>query len=280
MPTSDGGKIAGHYSRADLEGVILNALAAAGKDLDRLEPEDLAGIDEFHVRGRKATLELARDLAPDSGMQVLDAGCGLGGASRLLAKQYGCRVTGLDLSPDYCEVAASLTRRLGLDSLVDFRQGDATALPFPDCYFDIVWTQHASMNVADKTGLYREFWRVLKPGGRLAIYDVLAGTGGEVHFPVPWARDPSTSFLLTPQRLQEILGLTGFETLIWRDVTEDGRSWFRHQREKIRQEGLPPLGLQLLFGPDFKLMAQNQVLNLEQDRIALIQAVLKRPGDR
>jgi ubiquinone/menaquinone biosynthesis C-methylase UbiE len=270
-------KVNEHYAQQDLEAIILNALAAGGKDPDRLRIEDLAPIDEFHIRGRSATSELARDLTIDKNMRVLDVGCGLGGASRHLANEFGCHVTGIDLSAEYCRVAAGLTRRLGLDSLVSFQQGNAVALPFPDGSFDIVWTQHAAMNIPDKSGLYRELFRVLKPRGRLALYDILAGPGGEVHFPVPWAREPSISFLLTSQQLLDTLTAAGFEILIWRDATETGRSWFRSMRDKMRQAGLPAFGLQLLLGPEFRLMAHNQVLNLEEDRIALIEAVVRRP---
>lgn len=279
MSSSDAhfSKVGDHYAQRDLAAMITNALRAAGKDPERLQMEDLAPIDEFHVRGGNATREFARDLGLDRNMKVLDVGSGLGGALRHIAREFGCRGVGLDLSVDYCRVAASITRSLGLESLVSFQQGNALDLPFPDASFDVVWTQHASMNIADKSTLYREMWRVLRPGGRLALYDILAGPGGDVYFPVPWARDPSCSFLSTSQQLLDILAETGFEILIWRDVTEPGRSWFRRTQDKLHKNGSPPLGLHLLLGDDFRKMAHNQFLNLEEGRVTLVEAIMRRP---
>ena len=265
-----------HYTRADLGDVILAALEKADKDLTRLTPEDLAPIDQFHIRGRTATLELARAAGLHAAMHVLDVGSGVGGTSRCLAREFGCRVTGIDLTDEYCQAAAMLTARTGLAHLVDYRQGDATRLPFDDQAFDVVWTEHVAMNIPDKVRLYRELHRVLKPGGTLAIYDVLAGPSGPVLFPVPWARTPDTSFLATPEVLRTLLEDTGFTVADWSDTTEAARAWFLALAEKIRREGFPPLGFHLLLGPDFKAMAQNQGRNLEEGRIVLAQIVARK----
>jgi len=265
-----------HYTRADLGDVILAALENAGKDLTRLTPEDLAPIDQFHIRGRMATLELARAAGLHAAMHVLDVGSGVGGTSRCLAKAFGCRVTGIDLTDEYCQAAAMLTARTGLAHLVDYRQGDATRLPFDDQAFDAVWTEHVAMNIPDKARLYREMHRVLKPGGTLAVYDVLAGPSGPVLFPVPWARTPDTSFLASPEELRRLLEEAGFTVADWSDTTEAARAWFLALAEKIRREGFPPLGFHLLLGPDFKAMAQNQGRNLEEGRIVLAQIVARK----
>ena len=176
-----------HYRRSGLATVILTALSNAGKDVNNLKPEDLASIDEFHIRGREATLELARAAGLDASTQVLDVGSGVGGPSRCIAREFGCRVTGIDLTHEYCRVATMLAERTGLSHLVSYRQGDALNLPFRDRAFDAAWTQHVAMNIPDKATLYREMDRVLKPSGVVGIYDILAGPGGPILFPVPWA---------------------------------------------------------------------------------------------
>ena len=268
--------IQAHYGRSDLASTILAALEKTGKDLDRLTLEDLAPVDEFHVRGRAATLELARAASVDSTKRVLDVGSGVGGTSRCLAREFGCRVTGIDLTDEYCRAAAVLSARVGLAELVDYRQGDATNLPFTDRSFDVVWTEHVAMNIPDKPRLYREMCRVLRPGGTLAIYDILAGPSGPVLFPVPWARTQDSSFLVTPAELRKLLEESGFTVTAWSDTTDAGRAWFASVAERIRKEGLPPLGFHILVGPDFGAMAQNQRRNLEEGRIVLAQVVAKR----
>lgn len=275
-PTRVNEAIQTHYTRSDLGNLILAALEKAGKDVNRLTPEDLAPVDEFHIRGRAATLELARAAGLDSTKRVLDVGSGVGGTSRCLANQFGCRVIGIDLTDEYCRAAAMLSARIGLTDLVDYRQGDATDLPFNDGAFDVVWTEHVAMNIPDKPRLYSEMHRVLKPGGTLAIYDILAGPSGPVLFPVPWARTPDTSFLVRPEELRTLLEEAGFTIADWSDTTEAARAWFVSLAEKIRKEGLPPLGFHVLLGADFQAMAQNQRRNLEEGRIVLAQVIAKK----
>ncbi|MBI4590613.1 MAG: methyltransferase domain-containing protein [Candidatus Rokubacteria bacterium] len=266
-----------HYGRGDLGGVILESLRAAGKEVDALTPDDLALVDQFHIRGKEATLELARLAGVERGMRVLDVGGGLGGPARTLASELGCRVTVLDLTEEYCRVGEDLTARAGLRDQVVFRHGDALHMPFPGGSFDLVWTQHSSMNIEDKERLYRESHRVLRVGGRLALHEIMAGSRAPIHFPVPWARDPSMSFLRSPVAVRALLTATGFEELAWVDVSAPSLEWFRQRVAAQATPAVRPLGLHVLLGADFGLMFKNQVRNLEEDRIAVIQGVWGRP---
>jgi ubiquinone/menaquinone biosynthesis C-methylase UbiE len=266
-----------HYGRGDLSSAILAALEAAGKDIDRLTPEDLAPFDEFHVRGREATAELGEGLGLRSGMHVLDVGSGIGGPSRHLAHAHGCRVTGVDLTEEYCRVATMLAARAGLARQVSYREGNAVAMPFEDGVFDAAYTQHAAMNIADKPALYAEVARVLRPGARFGIYDLLQGEGGEVLYPVPWARTETASFMITPTELRPLLEAVGFEILSWRDTTAEGRAWFKEMGARIERYGPPRLGFHLLLGSEsFMEMARNQVRNLAEDRIAATEVICRK----
>lgn len=270
--TSQG--VAGHYDRSGLGEAILQALRDAGKDPERLTPDDLAAVDEFHIRGREATEELARLAAFTAGARVLDVGCGIGGPSRQLARACGCKVTGLDLTMEYCRTASMLAARTGLDHVVDYRQGDALDMPFEDQSFDGVWTQHVTMNIPDKDTLFRECRRVLRPGGRIALYELLAhGNGGGLHFPVPWAREPSISFVATESTLRAALTAAGFRIAVWNDVTLAGQAWFVQMLDRAHTAGPSPIGLHLLLGADFGAMAANVLRNLREERLRIVQVV-------
>jgi ubiquinone/menaquinone biosynthesis C-methylase UbiE len=242
-------------------------LQKAGKDPAALKPEDLAAIDEFHVRGREATAELGAHLGLQARQKVLDVGSGLGGPSRQLALTYGCHITGIDLTAEYCAVANTLAARLKLSDRVRYQQGSALEMPFADASFDVAVTQHVAMNIADKAALYREVARVLKPGGQFGIYDLLQGEGGPVHFPAPWARDPSTSFLATADEMRAYLAAAGFDIQSWNDRSDAGKQWFQAMAKRTAESGPQPLGFHVLLGPDFAEMGKNMVRNLVEDRV-------------
>jgi ubiquinone/menaquinone biosynthesis C-methylase UbiE len=270
--------VARHYGRGDLLDAILAGLRKSGKNIAQLVVDDLAPVDEFHTRGREATAELAARARLEPGLRVLDVGSGLGGSARYLAAEHGCSVTGIDLTAEYVELAHALAGLVGLDEAVTFRQGSALALPFAEAMFDVAWTEHAQMNIADKRKFYGEIARVLAPGGRLVFHDIFQGGGGEPYFPVPWAGEPSLSALETVPVVRGILKSLGFEIRDWEDRTAHSRDWFSASLDKLKESWPPPLGTHLLMGPTALTKLENVVRNLREGRIAVVQAVVrKRP---
>lgn len=265
-----------HYANPSLLSAIDAGLRSLGKDPEALQPRDLSPVDEFHIRGRESTAETAALAQFPAGSHILDIGSGIGGPSRHLASEFGLRVTGVDLNPSYCEIASTLAKRVGLGDHVDYREGDATQLPFEDASFDGVWTQHASMNIEDKGAFYSELARVLRPGGIAAMYDIHAKPEGPVYHPVPWAREPSISFLCSSQEVRNHLAGNGLVEQVWNDDSERALVWFNGRLAHARENGLSPLGLHLLFGDDWAAMAANIARNMAENRIGVLQAILRK----
>lgn len=266
-----------HYGATDLEAKVERVLEQSGLGGQPIDWRTLAPLDQFHVRGLAASEELAEGLGLEPGVSVLDVGCGLGGPARYLAAAFGCQVTGIDLNPGFVGVARMLAERTGLAAKTSFRQADALDPPFADASFDHAWTQHVAMNIEDKAALYRSIHRVLRPGGRLAIYDVIAGDGGPLIFPVPWAGTPDISFLATPETMHRDLADAGFTERAWSDKTEQGLAWFAEQ-QVARQAGQAPgpLGLQVVMGPQMAIMATNLARNIAEGRARLVQVIAAR----
>jgi len=268
--------VAEHYKKRALDDVILAALKAAGKDIEHLTPDDLAPVDEFHSGGRNTTVRLAQLAQINGSERVLDVGCGIGGPSRFLASKFGCQVTGLDFTAEFVALAAMLAQRTRLADKVTYRQGDALDLPFADASFDIVWSQNAAMNIADRDRLYGEMRRVLVPGGRLALQEIAAGPGGEPFYPAPWADDKSISFLSTPHATRAALERIGFRVIAWQDTTAEALEQQMARTKALETASLPPLGLHILIGEAFPTVTKNMLRNLQEQRLKLFNAVLQR----
>ncbi len=262
-----------HYHQPDLTQKILSALAKADIDPDRLTRNDLDLLDEFHIRGRDATLEMAAMAQLNSGHKVLDLGCGIGGPARHLAAEYGCKVVGLDLVESYCEAAVELTHLVGLAHLVSFQQGDMNEMPFHDASFDYAWSQHTLMNIPDKAALALEMRRVLRPQGKVVIYEICQGIGDSIHLPVPWASIPDHSHLCLESELRKHFVDAGFQVEVWDDVTGKCIDWMDGFSPGLKNKTgntRPRPGLGLLMGAEAGVKSQNIGRNLREGKIKVV----------
>lgn len=270
-------RVEAHYATSDIAARLLAALADAGIDTARPTPDDLAPLDQLHGRGLAATREVGELLTPAADEHVLDIGCGIGGPARWLAHTYGCRITGIDLTQAFCDAATALNRATGLDRLVTVRRASALDLPFDDQSFDLAYSQNVVMNIADKDRFYAEAFRVLKPGGRIALSNLAVGSGEPLDFPVPWAETPETSFVPTVDETRAALTTAGFEIVQFRDISDIARQAFVSQRALIKRDGPPRLGTHILMGERMKEMQRNTARNVEAGRVIPIEILCRRP---
>ena len=271
--------IAAHYSRGNLLERLNAALADDGVDPANPTMETLAPYDQFHGRGLEATEQLASMLDVAANHHLLDIGSGIGGPARYLAHRFGCRVTGIDLTSEFCDAARHLTRLLGMESNANFELGDALSMPFADESFDGAYSMNVSMNIADKATLYREIRRVLKPGGWLMLSELAKGTGAPLDYPTPWAATAAASFLATPEETRTGLEAAGFEIVQFRDNAEETIAWGLRSKAMVERGEKPPhRAVQLIHGDGALAAMRNSSRGVSEGRIVPIEVLCRRSG--
>jgi ubiquinone/menaquinone biosynthesis C-methylase UbiE len=265
-----------HYAPTDICARILGSLRQAGKDLTRLSRDDLAAFDEFHGGGRESTRELARLAGLRKGMRVLDIGSGVGGPARTLATEFGCRVTGIDLTAEYCRAAQMLTEMVGIGEGIEFCCGNAATLPFADQSFDVVWSQNSLMNIEAKAQLFAEINRVLRPGGLFAFEAVLAGPKPGLHYPVFWASSPALSFLVTPPELRALLDHAALRERTWEYTTDRTIAGQKRRKQAAGSTDPSALGIAVIVPAEVAAKIDNGLRNNEEHRTVSVQAVYQK----
>ena len=273
---SDARTITDHYTSGDLLARLEARLREDGVDPSQPNVEALAPYDHFHGRGLEATEDMASLLRVAETDHILDVGSGLGGPARYLAQRFGCRVSGIDLTAEFCDIARHLTALLGLEELVSIRQGDALAMPYGDASFDGAYSMNVSMNIADKRALYREIRRVLKPGAWLVLSEAAQGPGGKPDYPTPWARTAASSFLATEAETRASLEACGFAIEVLRDTTEAALSYGARSRALVEAGGKPlHRAVSLIHGAIAEQAAANSARALKERRAVPIELLCR-----
>ena len=270
--------VASHYTHGSLLDAIRDGVRRLGKTVDQVEIDDLGPVDEFHIGGRIATENFLDQLDIDDTHHVLDVGCGLGGASRYATQRYGCQVTGVDLTPEYIDTGNTLSEWVGLSKQIHLEVGEATALSHSDSTFDRAYVMHVGMNIADKDSLAAELHRVVRPGGRIGVYDIMQVVDGDLQFPVPWAGEPAGSSVSSPATYKRALDTAGFNVLSERNHRDFALEFFANlQTRVVKSDGPPALGLHILMGDTRAAKLKNMIENISRNLVAPVEIIAEKP---
>lgn len=264
------------YTRENIYETIVKRLHEQGVEKNKITREHISSVDEFHIKGAEVSLEMAKEAELSKELKVLDVGCGIGGPARMIADVFGCSVTGVDLTNEFIRTASLLSQLVGLSGKTEFMTADATELPFEDNIFDVVWTQHAQMNIEEKEKLYSEIHRVLKREGRFIYYDIFSSEKEDLKFPLPWADDSSISFLIELNDFGRLMKETGFKELLRKERTSDSIDFFETVFENNKKEGSPKIGLNIFMTEQTSLKLSNLLNNLSENKLKVQSGIYQK----
>jgi ubiquinone/menaquinone biosynthesis C-methylase UbiE len=190
---------------------------------------DLIWGEGFMAPGGEGNLaQLVRGLELD-GRDVLDIGCGQGRPACLLAQRYGARVTGTDLEAHLIDRARRRVISASLEDRVRLLVVEPGPLGFADGSFDAVLSSGAMTQIEDKTAMYRECLRVLRPGGALSCYDWMTNDGSPSSLLRYWFELEGLTYALrTPEAYRAMLAEAGFRAIELRDKS----GWYRKEARR------------------------------------------------